>query len=216
MKNQADKRPGRPDKGAACHDVRSELMQIAAHLFAEKGYASVSLKETGRAADVTPAMIAYYFKDKAGLLDAVMTSAFERLLEVMNQSSKVSGDTSSTELFIERYMDFLFEKPWFPQIMSREVMSQDTKLRTLFIENVVKRFLQTFPSIIVNDKEKGLLRSDLDPHFTILSLIGMCDFAYISAPVMGDILGYETNSGFNKIYTQHVLNLFMRGAGTKQ
>ncbi len=214
MKNQAGKRPGRPDKDAACHDVRSELMEIAAHLFGEKGYDSVSLKEIAHAADVTPAMIGYYFKDKAGLLDSVMGSAFERLVEIMNEFSEVSGNSSSTELFIERYMDFLCEKPWFPQIMSREAMSQDSKLRTLFVENVIKRSLEAFPALISNDKEKGLLRSDLDPDITILSLIGMCDFAYIAAPIMGDILGYKTNVNFNKIYRDHVLNLFMNGAGT--
>ena len=67
------RRPGRPARAtAAADEVRARLLRVAQELFAAHGYAAVSVRALARAAHVSPAMIAYYFRDKAGLLDAVL------------------------------------------------------------------------------------------------------------------------------------------------
>lgn len=54
-----------------------ELARIALDLFAERHFASVSIKDIGRAANVNSAMIYYYYKDKRDLFRAAIESAID-------------------------------------------------------------------------------------------------------------------------------------------
>ena len=54
-----------------------ELARIALDLFAERHFASVTIKDIGRAAKVNSAMIYYYYKDKEDLFRASIESAVD-------------------------------------------------------------------------------------------------------------------------------------------
>ncbi len=62
---------GRP-AGTAQAAVRGRLVERARRLFAERGYAAVSLRAIAAAAEVNPAMVHYYFASKRGLYEAVI------------------------------------------------------------------------------------------------------------------------------------------------
>src|SRR5262249_28398758 len=51
--------------------------RIALDLFAERHFASVTIKDIGRAAQVNSAMIYYYYEDKADLFRAAIESAID-------------------------------------------------------------------------------------------------------------------------------------------
>jgi AcrR family transcriptional regulator len=73
--------PAASDDGAASRrgprDTRGVLadrvLAAARSLFATRGYASTSLRNVAELADVDVALVSYYFKNKAGLLDAAVT-----------------------------------------------------------------------------------------------------------------------------------------------
>jgi AcrR family transcriptional regulator len=52
--------------------VAARILSVARASFAAHGYAGTSLRSVGRDADVDPALVIYYFKDKRGLLDAAL------------------------------------------------------------------------------------------------------------------------------------------------
>ncbi len=52
--------------------ARERILAAALRLFAERGYASTSVRELAQAADANVAAIAYYFGDKAGLYRAAL------------------------------------------------------------------------------------------------------------------------------------------------
>jgi AcrR family transcriptional regulator len=54
-----------------------DLARIALDLFAERHFASVTIKDIGRAAQVNSAMIYYYYEDKADLFRAAIESAID-------------------------------------------------------------------------------------------------------------------------------------------
>lgn len=70
---------GRP-RQAADHGARERLLDAAAALFAEQGFAETSTREICTAAGLNPGAIHYHFGDKDGLYRAVLA----RPLEVMN------------------------------------------------------------------------------------------------------------------------------------
>ncbi len=59
-----------------------ELARIALDLFAERHYASVTIKDIGRAANVNSAMIYYYYRDKEHLFRAAIESAFDEAFDL--------------------------------------------------------------------------------------------------------------------------------------
>lgn len=205
------RRPGRPRSG---HDpeVRQRLVVAASALFAARGYRGTSVRQIAQTADVTPAMVAYYFGDKLGLLEAVLDSVFEHLLEgIQELATHADEDGSLIERFIELYLGALSAEAWIPHFLVREVLSENTPVRERFIERFASRAASVVPRFLEQQIEAGELRRDLDPTLTVLSLLGMCVFPLIAQPVIGPLLGYELDSDFIRRLTSHTQRLFLGG-----
>jgi AcrR family transcriptional regulator len=188
------------------------LIDTAARLFGEQGYAETSLREVANGAQVTPAMVAYYFKAKPGLLEAVTLSGLETLVAALEAAVDDESDEAFAPRFIRIYLSTINENPWIPQILIREVVSRDTPLRQLFIDQFASRALKIVPPKVMAEIESGRMRHDLDPRYTLLSLVGMCLFPYLAQPVLGPLLGYQFDEAFGEQCTNHVLKLFLDGA----
>src|SRR3546814_12934324 len=61
-------RPARPS-GA---DGRDAMLDVATALFAARGVAATTIAHIARQADVTPAMVHYYFKNREQLIDVMV------------------------------------------------------------------------------------------------------------------------------------------------
>ena len=59
-------------------NVRERLLKAGTALFAEKGYASTSVREIVEQAGVTKPVLYYYFKNKEGLFRAILQGAEEK------------------------------------------------------------------------------------------------------------------------------------------
>src|SRR6516164_625131 len=68
--NPVGRRPGKAD-------TRSEIIDAARRVFAEKGYDGTSLRAVARAAAVDPALVHHYFEGKADLFVSAMALPFD-------------------------------------------------------------------------------------------------------------------------------------------
>ena len=66
-KERGNKPRGRP-AAAETADVRGAILDTAEALFAQNGFASVSVRDIAGRVGVTPAMVHYYFGSKKALL----------------------------------------------------------------------------------------------------------------------------------------------------
>ena len=66
-------RRGRPGG----EESRARILDVAGHLFAERGFNGVSTRELARAANANVSAIAYYFNGKSGLYHAVLRQLVE-------------------------------------------------------------------------------------------------------------------------------------------
>jgi AcrR family transcriptional regulator len=210
----AARRPGRPRKSRRRADLRAKLIESAAWLFAQQGYAGTPLRQIAQQARTTPAMVAYYFGDKEGLLEAVLDSVFGRLVAGVQQlAAEASADARPpVARFISFYVQLIAEQPWVPQLMVREVLSRDTPLRRRFVERFGRRGAQLLPGLLGAEIAAGRLRGDLDPVLWVLSLLGMCVFPFLAHPVIGPLLGYELGPAFGERLARHTVRLFLDGA----
>ncbi len=207
-------RPGADD--LADGEARQVLIQAAAKRFAAQGVDGTRLREIVDDAGMTPAMVAYYFKGKNGLVEAVVREALATLREVIEASVSEHVPGAFLEGLIRRYLAALAGSPWIPQLLIREVISRDSPLRTLFVEEFASQAVAVVPDRVLEEISQGQLRDDLDPRFLILSLVGMCLFPFIAHPVLGPLLQFDLDESFGQSYGEHVVDLFARGAGGSQ
>ncbi|MBW2240421.1 MAG: TetR/AcrR family transcriptional regulator [Deltaproteobacteria bacterium] len=210
--------PGRPQLDPAQTSVRERLIQAAAKLVAERGYNATSIREIAANADVTPAMVAYYFGDKRGLLEAILDHAFERLVEGVQQLAAEDDATDGPFVtrFVPLYLRAVTREPWIPQFLLREVFSADTPVREQFVERFARRVAAVVPAVFAREIEAGRMRRNLDPQLTLLSLIGMCVFPLIAEPVLGPVLGFQVDAAFAERLTDHTVELFLEGAAPRE
>jgi len=208
----ARRRPGRP-RGAAAPSaaVRARLLEVAQRLFAARGYDAVGVRELAGAAHVSPAMIAYYFRDKAGLLDAVLDRVFERLLAQLGELAAAPGGAGLAGL-IRVYVETIGREPWLPSFILREVIGGNASLRARFAARFPARLAPVVLPFLAREKARGELRPDLDPVLAILSLIGMCVFPFLAHPLVGPVFGYELDEDFRRRLAEHSVRLFLDGA----
>ncbi len=82
------------------------ILEAAARLFTEKGYANVSIRDVCREAGVSPPMIYYYFKDKKGLFEAAVSHRVSLGDFIMRLRSKTKGPDAARNIatFIDLYL----------------------------------------------------------------------------------------------------------------
>ncbi len=90
----------RPKDGSAV------ILKAATRLFAERGYANVSIRDVCREAGTTPPMIYYYFKDKKRLFEAAVNQkvSMREFIARLRTKSSAKGATRSTAAFIDVYL----------------------------------------------------------------------------------------------------------------
>jgi AcrR family transcriptional regulator len=117
--------PGRPQSGTGDQEFpfRERLLDAARDLFATRGYAATSMRQVALGAGVTPALAHYYFKDKAGLSEAVLRERIAPLVNGIEAALEAHGADAVTALagFVQQFTQVSSRHPWLPQLLLREL-----------------------------------------------------------------------------------------------
>ena len=81
------------------HLEKDEISEVAAKLFAEKGYVGTSMRDISNALNVSVASVYYYYNNKEDLLYSIIASIGEELLVVLR---KAQGESDSATEQLER------------------------------------------------------------------------------------------------------------------
>jgi AcrR family transcriptional regulator len=208
---------GRPRATPERDDLRERLLDEATRLFVERSYAEVGVREIARAADATPGMIAYYFGDKIGLYEAMFDRVFERLIgEIQTLAADPAPDVDPIDAFLAVYVRTIARAPWVPQFILREVATREGPLRRRFIERYGRRIAGVAPVLFAREVQAGRLRRDVDPVLTLVSVIALCVFPFVAAPVMGPVLGLKLDGEFAERLIAHNTRLLHEGVSPRK
>lgn len=203
--------PGRP--GADGPDLRACLLDAAIACFVRQGIAATPLRAIATEAGVTPALLHYYFGDKAQLQEAVIAErvlpAFSGLREpVLNAGDDVAALIAA---FVQGVGNVVTEHPWLPSLWVREVLCEGGALRDVLFERIGPQLPQMMAARFAQAQARGELNEDLDPRLLMVSLVGLTLFPAAGAPIwrrmlQADDLDFET-------LRRHTLALLDRGLG---
>ncbi len=216
VKKPAGETPRKRARGrrpaAESADLRATLLDAALACFVRKGIAATSLRDIASEAHVTPALVHYYFGDKAQLQQAVVA---ERLLPVIGQMRAPlmqagEGDVAALVAgFVHGIAGVVAQHPWLPTLWVREILCEGGALRETMISQVGPLLPKMMAARFAAAQQAGQLNRDLDPRLLMVSLIGLTMFPMASAPIWRQLFGAD-DIDFNDL-RRHTLVLLDRG-----
>lgn len=215
-RRSSPRQPGRP-AAEARPQARESLLDAASRLFGQYGVSAVSLRRLASEADVTPAMVHYYFGSKEGLYHAMLERTFARILERVRAAlAQGRSDAEPTgdqlEALLAVLMEALAAEPWVPTLVVREVFTEGGRFRERFIRGYASQMAELLPGLVRREVEARRFREDLDPQLAYLSLMGMTLLPFVARPVAERVLGIAYDAEFLRRFAAHTQRLFVQGA----
>ncbi|MDE1892995.1 MAG: TetR/AcrR family transcriptional regulator [Xanthomonadaceae bacterium] len=202
---------GRPsgDEG----DLRARLLDVAAARFSRTGIEATSLRAIADEAQVTPAMLHYYFGDKARFTEALIEERLLPALAPLREHLAAAGDEPRAlmEAFARAVAEIVRRNPWLPPLWVREVLCEGGTLRELMFSRIVPSLPQLLAQRFAAAQARGRLNPRLDPRLLVVSLVGLTLFPAAGAPIWRRAFGAEELGP--DVLLNHTLALLDHGVG---
>jgi AcrR family transcriptional regulator len=116
------------------------ILQVASKLFAEKGYANVSVRDICKETDTTPPMIYYYFGSKKGLFDKVAREniSMAAFISKLANASSASDPEEALESFVSTYLSSFPERAFDTGLYLRDSATLDKESARMVGEDLEK------------------------------------------------------------------------------
>jgi AcrR family transcriptional regulator len=130
-------------KSSEDRETRARLLHAAARLFAERGYARVTVRDICKTARANVAAVNYHFGGKDGLYRAVMHHAMETMQATTEAAREAGRNLPAAErirAYVSVFADRLLgvhHETWIHQLMLRE-MSDPTPALAIVAEEVLQ------------------------------------------------------------------------------
>ena len=204
------RRAGRPAGDAP--DLRPRLLDAAIACYVRTGIAATSLRAIAAEASVTPALLHYYFGDKAQLQQAVVEErlmpAFASLREPLLRADDVAALVAG---FVRGIGDLVARHPWLPSLWVREVLCEGGALRELLLTRIAPQLPHVLAQRFAAAQRDGELNPDLDPRLLVVSLVGLTLFPAAGAPIWRQL--FEADDLDADALREHTIALLERGIG---
>lgn len=205
--------PGRPSGDSA--GLRERLLDAAITCFVRHGIASTSLRAIAAEAGVTPALLHYYYGDKAQLQEAMIQERMLPTFAIVRETVQSAGDdvAATVAAFVCGLTEAMRQHPWWPQLWIREVLCEGGALRDLLTTRIAPELARTIAARFSAAQQRGELNPDLDPRLLMTSLIGLTLFPVAGAPIWRRIFDAD-DLGLDDVRT-HAIALLDRGLELK-
>ena len=164
---------GRPPKGA-----RESILAAAMELIGEQGLARLTTREVARRAGTSEASVFYHYRDKVGLLQAVIQTGLEPLKAFDREvlAGRAGRPLADTLLQIATGLESFFDRA----LPTMEAVQADTALRTEFADRLIEQNLGPHRGVrFLSDHltgmiDAGTVRAGVDTPAAALLLVGAC------------------------------------------
>ena len=160
-------------KAEETHETAGRILQVASKMFAEKGFANVSVRDICRETGTTAPVIYYYFGSKKGLFDAVARKKITMadFIEQLSSASDVKDPGKGLERFISTYLSSFPEHTFDIGLYMRDSATLDKRSAQIVFEDLEK-IKGIAMGLIQEAMDKGVFRKS-DPALASDCLLGM-------------------------------------------
>ena len=202
-------------------DAKERILAAAIDVFIEKGKYGARMHEIAEKAEINKAMLHYYYTDKDTLYEKSLEYIFTQIFMKVEQAFKKDiGIENKITNFISIYIDFLAANVRITRLIMREIIDGAPVIKKIiggFITEETWLFSPiTIRKILDEAKSKGDIRN-VDSVQTIISVLGMSLFYFLTKPVMDEIWGLkpENYNMFVKRRKESITDLVLNGIKVK-
>lgn len=148
---------------ARANSRRRAIIDAAAKVFVQKGYALASVSEIASIAGVSDGLIYRYFDDKRALLDVVLSEYFQKI--VAKLESAAGSDASFPEKvhnLISQHLRSFLEDLDFCRFFVSDVRSANG-YRGSPVQKLNRTYTRIFIKVLEEGVAAGKMKADLDP-----------------------------------------------------
>jgi AcrR family transcriptional regulator len=185
------------------HATAEKILQIASKMFAEKGFANVSVRDICRETGTTPPVIYYYFGNKKGLFEAVARKQISMgdFIRKLSRASESRDPRKGLESFVSTYLTSFPEHTFDVGLYMRDSATLD-KYSAQMVSEDLEKIRALAVSLVDRSMGMGLFRKT-DSGLATDCLLGMLNrviFQHIHFAKISD----------REAYGRFVTDFFMR------
>ena len=190
-------------------EAKERILHASVQLFSEKGFDATSVTEIAKSADVTKALIYYYFKSKEEILDSLVHSLFDRVTSMtmdfihanivqMIQAGRLDIEPDRLIFASEEDTSYFLENgyKYFEEVLDFALKNRAT-IRILMFESLKssKNHNELFHlmSLTMENEENPLFKtiSQADSDFNYSADMVMFKFFYTIFPLVNFAVYYD-------------------------
>ena len=167
------------DAGGLTSAALSAIIVLAAayEVFARKGYHATSIADIAAALEIGHGTFYRYFRNKLDIFAHVVEDVIDRIGEVVRAEDPSATSTleeyrAQIERIGERLLDLLVREESLSKLLFYEVLGIDGRLDER-VQEAMELFGRMTERYLVNGRDKGFLRADLDTRVTALAINAM-------------------------------------------
>jgi len=161
--------------GPKAERTRATVLDVAEHVFAEKGYAAARLEDVAARVGIRRASIVYYFRDKRELYDAVLGDIFGDLLDRYQAVLRAPAPLPQRiEAIVDVWVGYIAERPTVARLLLWEA-ADGSQERTAVAAGRGAAVIAALTSAIHEGQRQGLFHP-IDPIHFIVTIVGATVF----------------------------------------
>lgn len=159
---------------------RSGILDIAAKLFKEKGYAATTMRDIASAANMKAASVYYHFDSKEKILEEVLDTGIRKIFETAQQNmSELREDTpfhQRLEIMLTSHMEALLKYGAYTSANVRNFGQVPSHVRQTHLP-IRQEYDAYWIQFLEDAKAKGDIRNEINLTSLRLMLIGAMNWA---------------------------------------
>jgi len=189
--------------------AQEAMLDAAEALFARQGFNATTIKAIGAEAGVNPALLYYYFPDKAKLYHAVLERRMGGVVRAA--AAELRPGLSPAEAIarlLRTYADMMRRAPNLPRLLARELADHEAAHALPLIREIAAGTFRRLCDLIREGQRRGDIRPDLEPRFAAISTIAQIAWFFVAQPAVSRLLGHEGRVPDRDIdrYTEHAVS----------
>jgi AcrR family transcriptional regulator len=156
---------------------REAILDRAATLFRENGFAGTTIEDVARDLDMSKATVYYYVPSKSVLLAMIADRAMSRALERMDKIAEIRDPRERLKELVRHQVYTIAAEPWLFNVFFDQKQYLDERYRDQ-LRVKERRYLKVFIQAVRACMDAGVLPSHIDARYAAQAVLGMTSWLY--------------------------------------
>lgn len=171
-------RPRHIDKSPEYHEKLSAIVEAAANIFREKGYANGSLDDVAAALDIRKATLYYYVASKAELLELIFKRALDTSRRKIDSLQEISDPGERLRALIRHQIEVVTsDRSHFAVFFDHLSVADQAPKKSEQLRTLEKAYVDSFLRVVEAAIKAGVI-ADVPLRYAGQAIIGMTCWTY--------------------------------------